>query len=127
MSKSKILHKRKTPSVEGCIIEVPCLLYTSEQASLAVNVVGAFAAQEEVGTRGAVVTSQIVKPDLAIVFEGSPSDDFFISAGQAQGCMKTVSYTHLHLRNGRFDLTDVMVSDFPTFTAFNVIRKRFSR
>ena len=59
-----------------------------EQASLAVNVVGAFAAQEEVGTRGAVVTSQIVKPDLAIVFEGSPSDDFFISAGQAQGCMK---------------------------------------
>ena len=46
------------------------------------------AAQEEVGTRGAVVTSQIVKPDLAIVFEGSPSDDFFISAGQAQGCMK---------------------------------------
>lgn len=23
MSKSKILHKRKTPSVEGCIIEVP--------------------------------------------------------------------------------------------------------
>ena len=28
-----------------------------EQASLAVNVVGAFAAQEEVGTRGAVVTS----------------------------------------------------------------------
>ena len=58
------------------------------KASLAVNVVGAFAAQEEVGTRGAVVTSQIVKPDLAIVFEGSPSDDFFISAGQAQGCMK---------------------------------------
>ena len=41
---------------------------TREQASLAVNVVGAFAAQEEVGTRGAVVTSQIVKPDLAIVF-----------------------------------------------------------
>ena len=56
--------------------------------SISVNVVGSFAAQEEVGTRGAVVTSQIVKPDLAIVFEGSPSDDFFISAGQAQGCMK---------------------------------------
>ena len=25
MSKSKILHKRKTPSVEGCIIEVPTI------------------------------------------------------------------------------------------------------
>ena len=50
--------------------------------------VGAFAAQEEVGMRGATVTSQIVKPDLAIIFEGSPSDDFFVSVGQAQGQMK---------------------------------------
>mgnify|MGYP000518258145 CR=1 FL=1 len=71
----------------ACIVDTMKQL-EKEQASLAVNVVGAFAAQEEVGTRGAVVTSQIVKPDLAIVFEGSPSDDFFISAGQAQGCMK---------------------------------------
>lgn len=53
-----------------------------------VNVVGAFAAQEEVGMRGATVTSQIVKPDLAIVFEGSPSDDFYFGVGQAQGRMK---------------------------------------
>jgi putative aminopeptidase FrvX len=35
---------------------------------------------------GFIIT--ISEPDLAIVFEGSPSDDFFISAGQAQGCMK---------------------------------------
>ena len=71
----------------ACIVDTMKQL-EKEQASLAVNVVGAFAAQEEVGTRGAVVTSQIVKPDLAIVYEGSPSDDFFISAGQAQGFMK---------------------------------------
>ena len=48
----------------------------------------AFAAQEEVGTRGATVTSQIVRPDLAIVFEGSPSDDFYFSAAQTQGHMR---------------------------------------
>ena len=44
---------------------------------LAVNVVGAFATQEEMGTRGAVVTAQTVAPDLAIVFEGCPADDTF--------------------------------------------------
>ena len=42
---------------------------------LRVNPVGAIAAQEEVGTRGASVTSRRVKPQLAIVFEGSPADD----------------------------------------------------
>ena len=52
------------------------------------DVVAAFAAQEEVGMRGATVTTQVVKPDLAILFEGSPSDDFFFSATQAQGRMK---------------------------------------
>lgn len=49
---------------------------------------GAFATQEEMGMRGAIVTAQVVKPDLAIVFEGSPSDDFHISATQAQCRMK---------------------------------------
>ena len=38
---------------------------------------------------GATVTHRVVKPDLAILFEGSPSDDFFFSATQAQGRMKT--------------------------------------
>jgi putative aminopeptidase FrvX len=42
---------------------------------LDVNVVGAWACQEEVGTRGAAVTSRHVKPDVAIVFEGCPADD----------------------------------------------------
>lgn len=44
---------------------------------LAVDVVGALAAQEEVGARGAKVTAQTVKPDIAIVFEGCPADDTF--------------------------------------------------
>lgn len=59
-----------------------------ETESLAVDVVGAFASQEEVGMRGATVTAQQVKPDLAIVFEGSPADDFYYRTGVAQGCLK---------------------------------------
>lgn len=55
---------------------------------LPVQVVGAFASQEEVGTRGAKVTSQEVLPDLAIVFEGSPADDFYFRPGIAQCSLK---------------------------------------
>ncbi len=72
----------------ACIVETMKKLL-EEQKRLAVSVVGAFAAQEEVGMRGAIVTAQVVKPDLAIVFEGSPSDDFYFSAAQAQGRMKS--------------------------------------
>ena len=71
----------------ACIIDTLNQLY-EERDNLAVNLTGAFAAQEEVGTRGAAVTAQVVKPDLAIVFEGSPSDDFYFSATQAQCQMK---------------------------------------
>ncbi len=71
----------------ACIVETLGKLYPVRR-ELPVQVVGAFAAQEEVGMRGATVTAQVVKPDLAIVFEGSPSDDFFFSATQAQGRMK---------------------------------------
>ncbi len=42
---------------------------------LNVNMTGAVASQEEMGTRGAYVTANHVKPDIAIVFEGSPADD----------------------------------------------------
>ncbi len=71
----------------ACIIETMNKLYGCRN-ELSVNVAGAFAAQEEVGMRGATVTSQVVKPDLAIVFEGSPSDDFFFDIGLTQGKMK---------------------------------------
>jgi len=46
-------------------------------SDLALDVVGAFAAQEEVGMRGAKLSSAHVKPDAAIVFEGTPADDTF--------------------------------------------------
>ena len=65
----------------ACIIETMKAL---EGHDLAVDVIGAFASQEELGMRGATVTSQVVRPDLAILFEGSPADDFYFSAGLAQ-------------------------------------------
>lgn len=68
-----------------CIIET---MENVKEESLEVNVVGAFAAQEEVGCRGAKVTAQVVKPDFAIVFEGSPSDDFFTDQYTAQCQLK---------------------------------------
>ncbi len=71
----------------GCasIIEV---MEELKNENLKVNIVGAFAAQEEVGTRGAVVTANRIKPDLAIVFEGCPADDTAVPAYQAQTALK---------------------------------------
>jgi putative aminopeptidase FrvX len=71
----------------GCaaIIEIMQRLKEDGDAgNLAVIPTAALAAQEEVGERGATVTAQRVKPDLAIVFEGSPSDDFYFGVQQAQ-------------------------------------------
>lgn len=69
----------------ACIIETMKELLEDE---LAVDVVGAFAAQEEVGIRGALVTTRTVKPDLAIVFEGSPADDYYYRETLSQGALK---------------------------------------
>jgi putative aminopeptidase FrvX len=56
--------------------------------ALPFNLVGAFATQEEVGLRGAKVTSNRVNPQAAIVFEGTPSDDYAKSATLGQGRVK---------------------------------------
>ena len=58
----------------GCAAIVKTLEGLKDE-KLDVNVVGAWACQEEVGTRGAAVTANRVKPDVAIVFEGCPADD----------------------------------------------------
>jgi putative aminopeptidase FrvX len=56
---------------------------------LAVDLVGAFAVQEEMGLRGARVTANRIKPAAAIVFEGCPADDTFnASAEMAQTALK---------------------------------------
>lgn len=73
-----------------------CILHTMRELNAlrrqgwepSVDVVGAFAAQEEVGTRGAAVTAAQVQPDLAIVFEGSPADDFYYGKEKSQGALR---------------------------------------
>ncbi len=69
----------------ACIIDTMKKLLEDE---LNVDVVGAFASQEEVGMRGAVITTKTVKPDLAIVFEGSPADDFYYNETRSQSALK---------------------------------------
>jgi putative aminopeptidase FrvX len=71
----------------GCV----CIIETMKallEKKLDVDVVGGFASQEEVGMRGAQVTSQVVAPDLAIVFEGSPSDDMYFDEFETQCALK---------------------------------------
>lgn len=68
-----------------CIIETMKALISE---NLAVDVVGGFATQEEIGMRGAQITSQVVKPDLAIVFEGSPADDVYFNEFESQCALK---------------------------------------
>lgn len=48
-----------------------------ENKDLAVDLVCDFSVQEEMGLRGAKVTADTIKPDIAIVFEGCPADDTF--------------------------------------------------
>ncbi len=71
----------------GCL----CIIETMKKlkdANLDVNLVGAFASQEEVGLRGAIVTARTVNPKLAILFEGSPSDDFIYPPEETQCALK---------------------------------------
>lgn len=71
----------------GCV----CIIETMKALigeNLAVDVVGGFASQEEVGMRGAQITSQVVAPDLAIVFEGSPADDIYFDEFESQCALK---------------------------------------
>ncbi|MCL2277625.1 MAG: M42 family metallopeptidase [Treponema sp.] len=58
----------------GCAAVISVLKELSGE-NLNTQVTGAFASQEEVGLRGATVTVQRVKPDIAISFEGTPADD----------------------------------------------------
>jgi len=71
----------------GCALVID-VLKSLRGKSLPVNVVGGIASQEEVGTRGAVITSRLIKPDVAIVFEGSPADDTHKDSYESQGALR---------------------------------------
>jgi putative aminopeptidase FrvX len=55
---------------------------------LNVDVAAAFSVQEEVGARGAAVTAQEIRPDIAIVFEGCPADDTCLEPWRVQTALK---------------------------------------
>ncbi|WP_019229803.1 M42 family metallopeptidase [Sedimentibacter sp. B4] len=59
-----------------------------ENVELNVDIVGATASQEEVGVRGATLTANTVKPDIAIVFEGCPADDTVVPEYEIQTAIK---------------------------------------
>lgn len=89
----------------GCAAIVSTLAALEGEA-LDVDVVGAMSSQEEVGTRGAYVTANTVKPDAAIVFEGCPADDTFTEPAAIQTRIKAGPYLrHIDARmitNPRF-------------------------
>ena len=60
----------------------------AEGETLNIDLVGACASQEEVGTRGSVITSRVIQPDLAIVFEGCPADDTCVEPYMVQTAIK---------------------------------------
>lgn len=72
----------------GCAAAIQTLK-TIKNLELKANVIGALAVQEEVGIRGATVTSQTIKPDVAIVFEGTPADDIYAPDYQAQSVLES--------------------------------------
>lgn len=71
----------------GCALVVETMLAV-ESMDLDINVVGAISSQEEVGTRGSQLTSKYIKPDVAIVFEGTPADDSHRGPYERQGALK---------------------------------------
>ncbi|MEG1477313.1 MAG: hypothetical protein RSC38_06240, partial [Oscillospiraceae bacterium] len=61
-----------------CVIrkkEAAKLKHTLINKDLNINPVGIISSQEEMGLRGAEVAAKRVKPNFAIIFEGSPADD----------------------------------------------------
>ncbi len=71
----------------GCAGVIDTLRSISGE-ELAVDVVAGIATQEEVGARGSTVTTRVIKPDIAIVFEGCPADDTSVDQYEIQTAIK---------------------------------------
>ena len=68
----------------GCAATVEVLGRLSARP-LHVRVAASFSTQEEVGLRGAKITAQRLRPQLAICLEGTPADDIHIPESEIQG------------------------------------------
>lgn len=71
----------------GCAAVLEVMKELKNEA-LDVDLVGTLASQEEIGERGAFVTRDVVKPAIAICFEGCPADDTFLPDYKIQTAMK---------------------------------------
>lgn len=69
----------------GAIIDV---LKELKDENLSLNLVGDFSTQEEVGTRGAIISTRKINPDISIVFEGVPADDTILNQDDSQTSIK---------------------------------------
>ncbi|MCL1936507.1 MAG: M20/M25/M40 family metallo-hydrolase [Defluviitaleaceae bacterium] len=59
-----------------------------QNENLNVNISAVLTTQEEVGLRGIKVAARKIKPDIAIVFEGTPADDTFLDEYESQTRIK---------------------------------------
>uniref|UniRef100_UPI00260746A3 M20/M25/M40 family metallo-hydrolase n=1 Tax=Fusobacterium sp. TaxID=68766 RepID=UPI00260746A3 len=69
----------------GCSLVVEAMKNLKSLGEISIDVAGVLSSQEEVGTRGAVISSQKTLPDLAIVLEAPPADDTFRNKYTSQG------------------------------------------
>lgn len=94
-------------------------LGAEEVANLPFNLVGTFAAQEEVGLRGAKVATSRVNPTMAIVLEATPSDDFTAGKTIEQG--KLGHGPQIRHRDNSYIANEKLVKDFHLVAAENNI------
>ena len=84
-------HDLMTGKSFDCRLGCAAILKTLDvlkNTDLNVDIIGACATQEEVGVRGATVTANVIKPDIAIVFEGCPADDTVVESYMVQTAIK---------------------------------------
>ncbi|MGL5123954.1 MAG: M42 family metallopeptidase [Fusobacteriaceae bacterium] len=85
-SKIEVVRGKAFDNRLGCAIVME-LMKEIKKSKLKVKPVGVISSQEEVGLRGAHVTTNTVKPNFAIVFEGSPADDTFKDSFSSKGAI----------------------------------------
>lgn len=85
-SKTQVMRGKAFDNRLGCgaVIEI---LEDIKDENLEVEVKGVISAQEESGLRGAQIAANKIKPDFAIIFEGSPADDTFKDKFSSKGAM----------------------------------------
>lgn len=82
-SKNDVLIGKAFDCRIGCTALVEAINRLAE-GNLSCDIIAALSTQEEVGGRGAEVSTRSINPDLAIVFEGTPADDTFGSPDSQQ-------------------------------------------